>query len=149
MHSRFVENPPIDLEVSDPTFQGGFYHTRDPTSLHHKQHPEKSTTPCNRLPTTSNIPHLPACPITSLPKQPSPSPSLLPIILICHNQPPITFASSTNHILNVKQYHFSSQDRSQSCATTPATNPRTSVTTRHLSHPQHNPHNHQRFQYRF
>jgi hypothetical protein len=31
--------------------------TRDPTSLHHKQHPKKSTTPCNGLSHTSNTPH--------------------------------------------------------------------------------------------
>jgi hypothetical protein len=32
--------------------------TRDPTSIRHKQHLEKSTTPCYRLPTTRNILHL-------------------------------------------------------------------------------------------
>jgi hypothetical protein len=31
--------------------------TRDPTSLCHKQHPEKSTTPCNGLPHTNNTAH--------------------------------------------------------------------------------------------
>jgi hypothetical protein len=32
--------------------------TRDPTNFHQKQHPEKSITSCNGLPTTSNILHL-------------------------------------------------------------------------------------------
>jgi hypothetical protein len=37
-------------------------------------------------------------PTTSLPKQSSPSPGLLPIIPLCHNQPSTTFINSTNNI---------------------------------------------------
>jgi hypothetical protein len=27
MHSRFIENPPIDLEVTNPSFLRWFYHS--------------------------------------------------------------------------------------------------------------------------
>jgi hypothetical protein len=69
-----------------------------PTSLHSNRHLEKLTIPCNWFPTTNTL-HLTLRSFhRSLPKQPSLSSSLLPVISLCHNQPPPVFTNSTNNI---------------------------------------------------
>jgi hypothetical protein len=40
LHSRFVKNHPIDLEVTNPSFQRWFYHTLDTTIVEADWHRE-------------------------------------------------------------------------------------------------------------
>jgi hypothetical protein len=94
--------------------------TKNPTSLHSKHtqrsqsHYAMGLTP---LAIFSNLPF--AFPTTSLPEKSSPSPGLLPIISLRHNQPFTTFtnftnnispSSAINYIPNAKQHQSSSQD---------------------------------------
>jgi hypothetical protein len=70
-------------------------------SLHTNQCQEKSTTPCNELLPPAILSILPLAFSTRLPKQPSPSSDLLPVISLRHNQPPTTSDSSPNNIQSV------------------------------------------------
>jgi hypothetical protein len=94
-----VVRPSIAQKIAPYSSSPNEKWTKNPTSLHSKWHSKKSTTLCNGLPTTSNICHptlrMPQPTIHNIrhhqqysaPKQPSPSPDLLPIISLCHNQP--------------------------------------------------------------
>jgi hypothetical protein len=105
-----VVRPSITQKIAPYSSSPNEKWTKNPTSLHSKWHSKKSTTLCNGLPTTSNICHptlrMPQPTIHNIrhhqqyspPKQPSPSPGLLPIISLCHNQPSTTFSNSTNNI---------------------------------------------------
>jgi hypothetical protein len=111
-------------------------------NLHINPHPEKSTTSCNRLSITSDIPHP-----TLHTFQPKPTkiakPNLRHITSHTTTLQPITLnlrqfhryipsPSATNHISYTTQHQPSSQNQSQSTSTsasTSATSSRTSATT--------------------
>jgi hypothetical protein len=91
-----------------------------PTSLYNNHCLERLTTQCNGLCLTTNIlrPTL-----RSSCHKPTKTASSLPILPLCHNQPPTTFTGSTNnipsisfidHLPNAKKHKSSKQTRNQS-----------------------------------